>query len=139
MPNDNKKIIEILHYYKYRATPSRMTILNMLSEESKPMNAEQMYKKIKNQNIDLVTLYRTLASFEKRGLLRRVNMKKDAAYFELAKKHYHHIICINCDTIENFKNLEIEKILKKISPKAFKFKNIKDHSLELFGLCRICA
>jgi len=103
------------------------------------MSAPDVYKKIKSKKINEVTVYRTLSSLEKGGILKRVDLRKDSVYFELADQHHHHMVCTNCNLVEDFENSAIEKLLKRIVDQSSKFKNIKEHSLELFGLCRICV
>ncbi len=120
-------------------TPPRITIMKTLSEIKVPETAQEIYKKLKKHKIDLVTLYRTLASFEKNKLVKRVDLHKDAIYYELNLEHHHHIVCTSCNKMEDFENTEIEKVLKQVALKSAKFKNIKEHSLELFGLCNACV
>ena len=136
MKQDFKKILKSA---KLKNTGPRMTVLHTLAEVKHPETAQEIYERIGKKKIDLVTLYRTLASFEKNGLLRRVDLHKDAIYYELNTEHHHHIVCTNCSKVEDFENLEIEKVLERITKKSLKFKNIKEHSLELFGLCKECA
>lgn len=125
-----------------RNTRARKIILEMLRKSKAPVDARYIYKKIQNlentKKINEVTVYRTLTSFEKDGLLRRVDLRKDAVYFELSENHHHHMVCTKCDTVEDFKNPEIEKILKRVAEKSSRFKQLTEHSLELFGLCSKC-
>ena len=136
---DKQGFEKILHNAKLKNTASRLAVLEMLSEIKYPATVEDLYKSLGKNKVDLVTLYRTLASFEKRGILRRVDLRKDAVYYELNTDHHHHIVCTNCDKIEDFENSEIEKVLGKIAKKSINFIDIKNHSLELFGLCRECV
>ncbi len=129
---------KILKGAKLKATAPRLSILKILSIIKEPATAVELHKKIGRNKIDLVTLYRTLAVFEKSGILRRVDLHKDAVFYEINKDHHHHIVCTNCDKIEDFENREIEKIIGKIAKKST-FKSIKNHSLELFGVCKSCA
>lgn len=127
----------------YKSTPARLGILDLFSTSKTPLNAESVYKKIsrtkRHRDINEVTVYRTLSSLEESGLLKRVDLRKSSAYFELNKNHHHHISCTNCDEIEELKNQELEKILGQIVDKSYKFKSIKEHSVEFFGLCKECA
>lgn|SRR3989338_11239563 len=131
----------ILKKNGYKNTPARKVILQIFSKNKVPLNAEIICKKLAKQKISIneVTVYRTLASFEEKGILKRVDLRKDSVYFELNTEHHHHIICTKCNEVEDFENKEIEKVLGRIVESSFKFKSIKDHSLELFGLCRMCA
>lgn len=129
---------EILKNSNIRVTSSRVMILENFYKTKRPIRAEDVYLNLKN-NLDEATVYRTLSSFEKNKIIRRVNLKKDSAYFELNNDHHHHIVCESCGKIEDFReNVEIEKILKKIVEGSSNFKNINEHSLELFGLCNFC-
>ena len=69
---------------------------------SKTINInEDLHKKLKKYKIDLVTLYRTLASFEKNKLVKRVDLHKDAIYYELNLEHHHHIVCVECGKVDD--------------------------------------
>ena len=98
---------------------------------------QNIYKKLKN--IDLVTLYRTIGSFEKNGLLRRVDLHKDSVYYEINTNHHHHIICKKCGVMEDFNICDINRLTKKITAKASQFKIINEHNFELFGVCNDCV
>lgn len=129
---------EILNKNGYKATPARLAILKILSESTVPLNAETIYKKINAKGINEATVYRTLLSFEESGIVTKVDLRKKSAYFEIADEHHHHIVCTNCNTIEDFKNTGLEAALEKIIKKSSKFKNITEHSIELFGVCKTC-
>jgi Fe2+ or Zn2+ uptake regulation protein len=121
-----------------RNTSSRCMILEVLSKLGRPVRAEDVYSKLKNK-MDEATVYRTLSSFEKVGVVRQVNLRKDSMYFELNNDHHHHIVCVKCGAIEDFKeSSEIEKIFGRIVEKSSRFKIINEHSLELFGVCNYC-
>ncbi len=121
-----------------KCTPSREMILEIFSGNKRPIRAEDIYNKLKNK-IDEATIYRTISSFKKVGLIRQVNLRRESVYFELNNDHHHHIVCEKCGEIEDFKeNSEIEKILGRIVEKSSRFKIINEHSLELFGVCSKC-
>jgi Fur family transcriptional regulator, ferric uptake regulator len=130
---------ELLKGVGYKATPARLAILEIFSKSKVPLDAESVYKKLRKtrKNINEVTIYRTLSSLMGKGILKKVDLRKNSTFFELAREHHHHIVCTNCDTVEDFKNLEVEKAIKKIL--KHNFINIKEHSLELFGLCARCV
>jgi Fur family ferric uptake transcriptional regulator len=127
----------------YKITPARTAIMNIFVKSRVPLTAEDVYqglKKDKNsKDTNEATVYRTLTSFAKDGILKRIDWGKDSAYFELAREHHHHITCVKCETVEDFENEELEKNLGGIIRKSSKFTNVRDHSLELFGLCKNCS
>jgi Fur family ferric uptake transcriptional regulator len=130
---------KIFHNTGLKSTPPRIAVLKTLLEMNRPTTTQEIYQKLRKSGIDLVTLYRTMASFEKSSLIRQVNLRKEAVYYELNKNHHHHIVCTACGTVEDFENPEIEKVLGKVIKKSSKFKDIKEHSLEIFGFCKNCA
>ena len=93
----------------------------------------------KKSGMDLVTVYRTLASFEKAGIVKRVDLRADAVLYELNDEHHHHIVCTNCGTVEDFELCDMEALTKKIAQKSKHFKTIQEHTLELFGICTQCV
>jgi len=127
---------KLLREYGHKVTPARLAVLNIFARSKSPLAAEDVQKKLQ---LDLVTVYRTLAVFEKSGILIRVNLGKDSAHYELARNHHHHIVCTNCDRVEDFRNEKVEKILASIVRRSSKFIKIREHSLELFGLCSNCV
>ncbi len=131
-------ISNILKERDIKITQGRMAVLSIFLENHKPMDVNFVFNKLKKK-FNEVTVYRIISCFEKSGILRRVDLRKDSVFFEFNKDHHHHIVCMNCGEIEDFEeNKDIEKILEKIIGESKKFKNIKEHSLELFGYCKLC-
>jgi len=129
---------EMLTKRGFKKTPTRVAIINIFTQNDKPINADFIYKKLKG-NIDEATIYRTLTSFLESGILKKIDLRKSSSYFELNNDHHHHIVCMKCGFIEDFKeNKGIEKLLDQVVSKSSKFKSIKEHSLELFGFCKVC-
>jgi len=120
-----------------KITKARLAIFEILVKIKHPETVQNIYKKLKN--IDLVTLYRTIGSFEKNGLLRRVDLHKDSVYYEINTNHHHHIICKKCGVMEDFNICDINRLTKKITAKASQFKIINEHNFELFGVCNDCV
>jgi len=133
---------EILKSKGFKVTPARLSILEVFSRNKFPVTAESIYKELRKDKkckyINEATVYRTIAAFEKKGVITRVHFGSDAYFFELAKEHHHHATCIKCYKVEDFNSKAVEKILKNISSSFSKFININSHSLELFGLCKNC-
>ncbi len=130
--------IKLLKDNKFKNTPSRLAILEIFAKFDKPVSADFIYKKLKG-HINEATVFRTLLSFEKSGILRKVDLRKDSVCFELNSDHHHHMVCVKCGFIEDFKgSKDIEKLLEQIIEKSTKFKKITEHSLELFGFCKMC-
>jgi Fur family transcriptional regulator, ferric uptake regulator len=126
-----------------KVTPARVAILEAFARKNKPLDANKVLRGLwldkSCGEVDETTVFRNLEALTEAGLLRIVDLRKDSVYFELNHDHHHHIVCVNCDKVEEFANEKIEKILESIIKKSSKFKNITEHSLELFGLCAKCS
>jgi Fur family ferric uptake transcriptional regulator len=119
-------------------TPIREVVLNVFSTDCKPINAEYIFGKLKSKKINLVTIYRTLASLEGASILHRVDMHKGSAFYELGLDHHHHLVCTDCGMIEKFKACDIERVARDVL-KHSHFRSVNTHSLELFGMCKKCS
>lgn len=122
----------------FKVTPTRLLILKVFSVGCKPINTEDVFKSLKKSKINLVTIYRTLASFEEKGILKRIDLHKDSVYYELANHHHHHLICTGCGLIESLGDCNEENLSKNALKKSKKFQTVNQHSLEFFGVCRDC-
>ena len=130
-----------------KATAPRLAVLEALGGESghAPRSAQDIHAALmknaaaKKSGMDLVTVYRTLASFEKAGIVKRVDLRGDSVLYELNDEHHHHIVCTNCGTVEDFEMCDMEALTKKIAQKSKKFTTIREHTLELFGVCTQCV
>ena len=121
-----------------KITPARIAILGMFLGGCKPINAEYIYDTVRTEDLNLVTIYRTLATFVEKGILRSVNVHMDSVHYELADHHHHHVICTTCGDIE-----EIDICNNSLDSEAIahskRFKKIQHHSLEFFGTCNTCS
>lgn len=122
-----------------KATEPRLKILNVFLDSKKPLTADDVIKRLKKGEIDGATVYRTLSIFEEAGLLRKVDLRKDAVCFEMANDHHHHIVCKTCGDLEDFEVCVPEMLLKQIAKQSKKFASFEDHSFEFFGKCKKCV
>ena len=148
MTRTDKDMYKKLKECGYRITKARQEIFEVLSKSGKHMSADDIYLAIKaaGGNVGVTTIYRAIDSFTKTGVLRKIFLNNDRAYFEIIDKdtsgRHHHLICRTCQKIidySDFINEEIALInkLKRIISKAHQF-NIEDHQLSFTGLCKLC-
>lgn len=129
---------EVIRQAGFKATPGRLAILGIFSEDCGALCAEDIHTRIGKTKVDYVTVYRTLESFEKAGLIKKVFLRKQAAYYERAGHHHHHIVCTSCGTVEQFDSCGVEALSKNIIAISKQFATVTDHSLEFFGMCNRC-
>jgi Fe2+ or Zn2+ uptake regulation protein len=129
---------KMLHKAKLKSTGPRLAVLETLLTMKSPQTAQEIHSILKKDKIDLVTLYRTLATFEKNKLVRRIDLRHDAIHYELNLDHHHHIVCTDCGRVEDFKFCNMDSLIKKIVANASHFKNVQGHDFEIFGICDTC-
>lgn len=124
----------------FRATPGKIALLELLRKENNPRTVAEIQKKLK-QKQDTVTLYRSLEGLTAAGIVSRSELGHGHAHYELlaGKGHHHHLVCTNCEQVEDFSDPLLENALMRAEKNAKSFKSINSHSLELFGLCKSCA
>ncbi len=143
-PEDDSGIyhacLEKLRQKDFRLTKQRETMVATIVAQHRPFSAESLHKEIKKRakgkKFDLVTIYRSLATFEEIGLLNRCDFGDGVIRYELqGSGHHHHVICKSCKSVEPVDFCTVvgeEKILQKMG-----YRDIS-HRLEFFGLCRDC-
>lgn len=133
----------------HRMTTGREAILNILSQASEHLSAEEIYLKVhaEKPSIGLTTVYRTLELLVNMGMVAKFVFGDGRARFELLQgpkcvKYHHHLVCTGCSRVIEYSDfvqeeLEIlEKIQEKLSEK-YDFL-ITNHLVQYCGLCAKC-
>lgn len=84
---------EILQKRGFRATPGRIALLRTLSVAKRPLNVDEIGRRL---DLNVVTLYRALNDLADEGLLLRGTGTGDTVHFSYPKNHHHHLICADC-------------------------------------------
>lgn len=131
-----------------KRTRAREAILSHLVEHHGPFSAKELQAALDSGgsskrapsgvDLDTVTVYRCLASFEESGLVRRCDFGDGTARFELRRgdHHHHHVICTSCRKIEKLEDCRIDALEAKV--KALGYAKVR-HVLEFSGVCRKCS
>ncbi len=133
---------EQLNSAGFRATPSRLAIAEYMRHAAKPLGTPVLAEAFVPHELDLATLYRTLNSFEEKGLIRHVAIDQRFASYEWVEEeghHHHHLVCKTCGLIEEIPDCELESLEKQVLKESSHFSHITSHSLEFFGTCKRCV
>ena len=120
-----------------KATLPRLKILEIFQAgKQRHMTAEDVFRVllVERSDVGLATVYRVLTQFEQAGLLNRSNFESGKAVYELNEgQHHDHLVCLDCGTVEEFYDAEIEKRQHAVATaKGF---TIADHSLSIYANC----
>lgn len=122
-----------------KPTKHKLAVLSLF-ETNKHLDANQIYNLLRDQNniVSLATIYRILSTFEAKHVLVKHNFKDEQFTYELLnpKSHHDHLICLKCNKVIEFVDLNIEKLQNQVA-KHNNF-DIISHSLNIYGTCIEC-
>ncbi|RDU65698.1 transcriptional repressor [Helicobacter didelphidarum] len=93
--------------------------------------------RMKDKNTSISSVYRILSFLEKENFITALEADKTGKRYEIAAKaHHDHIICLNCGTIIEFVDSDIERLQIDIAEKFGT--QLISHDMRLFVLCSKC-
>ena len=125
-----------------RYTAARRQLVEALARAGRPLTLPD----ITSLAADLAasSAYRNLDVLERCGVVRRLTVGTEHAYFELTEAllgHHHHLICVGCGTItdvhldDDLESLVDERLADVAAAAGFAPLH---HSLDLHGHCATC-
>jgi len=121
-----------------RFTNERLILLEEIFNFPSHFDAEQLFIHIrrKHHHISRATVYRTLDLLSQIKILKKENLGKDYASYELDMNvpHHDHLICVVCGKVLEFSDELIEKRQQEIC-KNNKMVMIR-HQLQIFVRCK---
>lgn len=138
--NTQKIFADYLAKQNLRMTSQRELILKTLCRQDKHVTAEQLYEILKkiDKSIGHATVYRTLKLLTEAGIARELNFGEGSVRYEPDRdnEHHDHLVCVKCGENVEFFDEEIEAIQTRIAEKYGY--ELKDHSMNLYGVCSKC-
>ena len=132
-----------LHAKNYKLTPQReATLYVLLEREDDHLSAEEIFLLVKEKapDIGLATVYRTLELLTELEIVGKINFGDGVSRYDLrkegAKHSHHHLVCIECGSVEEIIDDLLEDVEKLIEEK-WNF-TVKDHRLTFHGICKQC-
>lgn len=123
-----------------RLTPQRRTILEVLDESDAHLDAEALYHqaKVRDPNISLATVYRTLAVLKQLGLVQQRHLTRDdqRGYYEISSQQHYHFACLRCGRVIEFDTPLIAQIQQEFADEMGV--QVIQARLHLEGYCAAC-
>lgn len=138
--NLQKEFGSILKANSLKVTQPRLRVLQIVSEKNTAISQPEL-EKILGSEIDRVTLYRILSSFEDKGILHKVfDLNGTATYAICSTKcssHHHHdqhvhFICSLCNSVFCLDEIAIPKI--NLPPNF----SLHEIAINAVGICDSC-
>ena len=121
-----------------KLTHQRLEIFKELMAGSDHPSAESVYKKLKEKlpMIAIDTVYRTLATFDELGLVRKLHVMNERTLFDTNLDVHHHFICTHCKKVEDIYWSDFDET---VLPAAMgQLGKVHSRHLELHGVCNNC-
>lgn len=140
MSDKEARFLDYLASRKLRMTLERRAVLSVALDIHEHFTADLLYLRLKRKypQVSRATVYRTLEHLVGSGLLERVDLGGQKAYYEnfFGRAHHDHLICLRCGEISEFANNTIEDLQKTVC-QEHQFEP-HHHSHRIFGHCRKC-
>lgn len=123
----------------YRLTEARRAVVRTIQTSSRALTPVEVFDiaRKKYPALGLVSVYRTLEKLEELHLIQRVHQPQGCqAFIAEGSGHEHLLLCQNCGQVMLFEGDNLDALIKTISRKTGYI--IRDHWLQLFGLCEAC-
>ncbi len=137
----NGQFSETLKGLKLKATPKRLAILRLLSQESTYVSPEEIWQRLRGRfgAIGLPTVYRNLEELAAGGVITKVIHPNRQLYYYLCsnRHHHHHFICVACRRVEDVDVCALDDLEREIDAKIGG--RVLSHIVQVNGLCRRCT
>ena len=121
-----------------KITPQRLEIFRELASTADHPTADQLFERVRTRmpTISLDTVYRTLATLQEYGLIRRVEALDDQGRYDANLARHHHFICTRCRKVHDFYWPSLDRL--EPPEEGRKLGEIRQVRAELLGICRAC-
>lgn len=118
-------------------TTQRQAVFDALSA-SEPVTMHELITKLAGR-VDRVSIYRTVALFEKLGILQRLvsGFKYKLELSDNFSAHHHHITCIDCGKVVDVSADLLEGFIRSLANDNNFI--LSSHQVEIQGKCANCA
>jgi len=123
----------------YRLTAPRRAVVKVMAQSHFILDPTQVFLESRRScsSLGLVTVYRTLEKLEELGLIQRVHREDGChSYIAAGQGHQHLLICSSCNKAEYFSGDDLAPLIESLGAELGY--EIKDHWLQLFGICSQC-
>jgi Fur family ferric uptake transcriptional regulator len=98
------KIEEVIKDKNIKLTSARVKLLEVLKASDRPLCYEEIKSDI---SMDKATFYRNISKFEEKGILNAFESNDKKRYFEVKATPHAHFVCVECNSVECIKSVEI--------------------------------
>ncbi|MDO8565582.1 MAG: transcriptional repressor [Candidatus Moranbacteria bacterium] len=137
-----EEIFTVLKTHHLRLTKTRKALIEVFFRYEVPLSAQDISRELSKiqRAVNKTTVYRELERLREIGIIGAVQLGDRKQYYELAlRRHHHHLICLRCAVVEDIDMDERALLGQEKRIQGEKHFTILRHSLEFFGLCKMCS
>ena len=122
-----------------RVTSQRALILEIIRRGQGHLDADEVYRRArrKQPRLSLSTVYRTLQTLKKLGLVEEVHFDEGHHHYEIKPStEHHHLVCVGCGRVVEFECPLSQKMREDVGrEKGFE---VTDVEVRMRGYCPQC-
>lgn len=130
-----------LKEHHLRLTKTRKVLAELFLQNETPLSVPGILREFLKRHISVnkTTVYRELERWQSMGIIDKVQLGDRKQHYELAaRNHHHHLVCVRCERVEDVDMDETTLCAEEKKMSREKKFSILRHSLEFFGLCKMC-
>lgn len=122
-----------------KVTRQRLRIYLELLQAGDHPTAEVLHSRLRPEmpQLSLDTVYRTLSTFERQGLVRRINTVNSQARYETEMQQHHHFICSACGMVIDFNWPLFDQI--SLPEEITRSGTVSNRTVTASGICSRCS
>lgn len=136
---NTKNTLKTLSAPGLRVTNQRALILEIIRRGRGHMDADEIHRRAreKNPRISLSTVYRTLQTLKKLGLVEELHFDEEHHHYEIkSATEHHHLICAGCGKVVEF-SCPLSHELKETVSREKNFE-VTEVEVQMRGYCPRC-
>ncbi len=139
LEDSDSSTIKVLRGKGYKATPQRIAISRFALHNHTHPTAQSIYSEVKKvyPTVSLATIYKTVQILKEAGLIQELNLPKDQTRFDPNMEPHVHLVCLQCNSINDWMDPMISKIVERVSNEAGFVAG--GQNLDIFGICSSCG
>ena len=135
---DLEHLKQICNEAGIKLTHQRLEIFRELMSGSDHPSAELIHKRLhkKLPTIAIDTVYRTLATFDELGVVKKLHVMNERTLFDTNVDIHHHFICTRCKEVNDICWSDFDKTTLPETVKGIG--KVQSRHLEIHGVCNSC-
>lgn len=124
-----------------KVTPQRISILEAIYDLDNHPTADNIIEYIRKSHPHIATgtVYKVLDTLVENRLIKKVKTDRDILRYDGIIENHHHMYCSECDLIEDYRDEELDKLLKKyFKNKQFEGFKLDDIVVQIRGTFDKC-